>query len=221
LLSGRIGLRFADGSTYEVGPLEIVDISPGHDGWVIGDEPAIQLEWAGLHTFAGPTLGRGRGLATLLFSEVVDSTPTAAKLGDRAWREVLSDHLAGVRSALDRFGGREIDAAGDGILATFNGPENALRAAAAIRDGTAGHGLRARASVHLGEVEFVGAGFRGVAVHEAARIIGKAAAGEILVSEATRAVMQSSGFAFDDRGLHVLKGLEGERHLYALLTVRE
>ena len=142
------------------------------------------------------------------------------RLGDRAWREVLSDHLASVRSALDRFGGREIDAAGDGILATFNGPENALRAAAAIRDGPALHGLRVRASVHVGEGEFVGAGIRGVAVHEAARIMGKAAAGEIFVSEATRAVMQSSGFAFEDRGLHALKGLGGERRLYALLTLR-
>ena len=220
LLSGRIGLRFADGSMYEIGPLELVDIPPGHDGWVIGDEPAVQLEWAGLHTFAGPALGKGRGLATLLFTDLVDSTPTVAKLGDSAWREVISEHLAGVRSALDRFGGREIDAAGDGILATFNGPENALRAAAAVRDATARHGFLARASVHIGEVEFVGAGVRGLAVHEAARIVGKAAAGEILVSEATRAVVQSSGFAFDDRGLHALKGLEGERHLYALRAVR-
>jgi class 3 adenylate cyclase len=215
LLSGRTGIRLADGTTYEFGPGDVVDIPPGHDGWTIGDEPAVMLEWAGLHTFAGPALGKGRALATLLFTDLVDSTPTAAKLGDRAWRELLAGHFAAARSALDRFGGREIDTTGDGILATFDGPANALRAAEAIRETAARHGLRVRAGVHVGEVEFAGGDVRGVAVHEAARIMGKAAAGEILVSETTRVLVQPSGFAFDDRGQHTLKGLEGERRLYA------
>jgi Adenylate and Guanylate cyclase catalytic domain len=183
LLSGRLGLRLQDGSSYEIGPLEVVDVPPGHDGWVIGDEPAIQIEWAGTHTFAGPALSRRRTLATLLFTDLVDSTPTAAKLGDRAWRELLSGHYAAARSALDRFAGREIHTTGDGILAKFDGPASALRAAEAIRDAAARHGLRVRAGVHVGEVEFAGGDVRGVAVHEAARIMGKAGAGEILVSE--------------------------------------
>jgi class 3 adenylate cyclase len=160
-------------------------------------------------------LSKGRALATLLFTDLVESTPTAAKLGDRVWRELLTGHFAAARSALDRFGGREIDTTGDGILATFDGPANALHAADAIRDTVARHGLRVRAGVHVGEVEFVGGTVRGVAVHEAARIMGKAAAGEILVSETTRALAQPSGFAFEDRGPHTLKGLEGERRLYA------
>jgi class 3 adenylate cyclase len=220
LLSGRTGVRFPDGRSYEIAPLEVVDIPPGHDGWVIGDEPAVMLEWAGLHTFAGPALSRGRALATLLFTDLVDSTPTAAKLGDRAWRELLTGHFAAARSVLDRFGGREIYTTGDGIVATFDGPANALRAAEGIKDSAARHGLRLRAGVHVGEVEFAGGDVRGVAVHEAARIMGKAAAGEILVSETTRALAQPSGFAFDDKGLHTLKGLEGDRRLYAFLADR-
>ena len=218
LLSGRTGVRFEDGRSYEIAPLEVVDIPPRHDGWVIGDEPAVMLEWAGLHTFAGPALSKGRALATLLFTDLVDSTPTAARVGDRAWRELLSDHFAAVRSALDRFGGREIATTGDGILATFEGPAAALRAAEAIRDTAARHGLRIRAGVHVGEVEVAGDDVRGVAVHEAARIMERAAAGEILVSETTRALAQPSGLSFDDRGLQTLKGLEGERHLYAFLA---
>jgi class 3 adenylate cyclase len=218
LLAGRTGVRLEDGTTYELGPRDVVDIPPGHDGWVIGDEPAVMLEWAGLQTFAGPALSRRRTLATLLFTDLVDSTPTAAKLGDRVWRELLAGHFAAARSALDRFGGKEIGTTGDGMLATFDGPANALRAAEAIRDAAARHGLRLRASVHVGEVEFAGGDVRGVAVHEAARIMGKAAAGEILVSETTRALAQPSGFAFEDRGAHTLKGLEGERRLHALLA---
>jgi class 3 adenylate cyclase len=192
-----------------------MDIPPGHDGWVIGDEPAVMLEWAGLHTFVGPA-SKGRALATLLFTDLVDSTPIAARLGDRAWRDLLTGHYAAARSAVDRFGGREIHTTGDGILATFDGPASALHAAEAIRDGATHHGLSVRAGVHVGEVEFADADVRGVAVHEAARIMGRAVAGEILVSETTRTLAAPSGFAFDDRGLHVLKGLEGERRLYAL-----
>jgi class 3 adenylate cyclase len=166
-------------------------------------------------------LSTGGALATLLFTDLVDSTRTAAKLGDRAWRELLSGHFAAARSALDRFGGREIHTTGDGILATFDGPANALRAAGAIRDAATRDGLRVRAGVHVGEVQFAGEDVRGVAVHEAARIMAKAGAGEILVSEATRALAQPSGFAFDDMGLQRLKGLEGERHLYAYLADRD
>jgi class 3 adenylate cyclase len=221
LLSGRTGVRFEDGRSYEIAPLEVVDIPPGHDGWVVGDEPAVMIEWSGMHTFVGPALSTGGALATLLFTDLVDSTLTAAKLGDRSWRELLSGHFAAARSALDRFGGREIQTTGDGILATFDGPANALRAAEAIRDAAIHDGLRVRAGVHVGEVQFAGGDVRGVAVHEAARIMAMAAADEILVSEATRALAQPSGFAFDDRGLQRLKGLDGERHLYAYLADRD
>jgi class 3 adenylate cyclase len=215
LLSGRLGVRLQDGTTFELGPHSVADVPPGHDGWVVGDEPAIQLEWSGLHTFAGSALSHGRALATLLFTDLVDSTPMAAQLGDREWRAVLSAHFESARSALDRFGGREIDTTGDGILATFDGPARALRAAQAIRDTAARQGLSIRAGVHVGEVEQVGGGVRGVAVHEAARIMAEAGAGEILVSETTRMLAQPSGFTFEDRGLHSLKGLEGEWRVHA------
>jgi class 3 adenylate cyclase len=213
LLSGRTGLRLQDGTTYEFSPGDVIDIPPGHDGWVIGDEPAVMLEWTGLHTFIGPAATRGRTLATLLFTDLVDSTPTAARLGDRAWREVLADHFAAARSALDRFGGREVDTTGDGILATFGAPAGALGAADAIRDVAARQGLSIRAGVHVGEVEFAGGDVRGVAVHEAARIMAAAETDEILVSEMTRVLAGSSGLRFEDRGVRQLKGLEGEWRL--------
>jgi class 3 adenylate cyclase len=104
------------------GPGDIVDIPPGHDGWVVGEEPFVQLEWTGLYTFMGLQAARAGALVTLLFTDLVDSTTIAASLGDRAWRELLSGHFAAVRSALDRFGGREVKTTGDGLLATFEGP---------------------------------------------------------------------------------------------------
>jgi class 3 adenylate cyclase len=214
VLSGRAGVMFADGTSYEFGPRDVVDIPPGHDGWVIGDEPFVQVEWAGIHTFIGPALGRRRELTTLLFTDLVDSTPMASKLGDRRWRELLSAHFVAARSALDRFGGREIDTTGDELLATFDAPARALQAAQAIRDAATRQGLRVRAGVHVGEVERVGGNVRGLAVHEAARIMAAAGEGEIVVSEITRTLAQTSGFAFAERGTQTLKGLEGEWRLY-------
>jgi class 3 adenylate cyclase len=213
VLSGRAGVMLADGTSYEIGPRDVVDIPPGHEGWVISDEPFVQIEWTGVHTFMGPAMSRGGMLTTLLFTDLVDSTSMAAKLGDRAWRELLSAHFVAARSALDRFGGREIDTTGDGLLATFDGPARALQAARAIRDAATRQGLRIRAGVHVGEVERVGSNVRGLAVHQAARITGKADADEILVSETTKTL--ASGLAFEDRGVHELKGLDGQWRLYA------
>jgi class 3 adenylate cyclase len=135
---------------------------PGHDGWTIGDEPCVQIEWAGLHTFAGLGAGlRGRALVTLLFTDLVDSTATAKQLGDKGWRDLLTAHFEAIRAELDRFGGREVDTTGDGMLATFDGPAPALHCSGAIRRSAARQGLRIRAGVHVGEVELVGGRVRG------------------------------------------------------------
>jgi class 3 adenylate cyclase len=215
VLSGRAGVMLADGTSYEIGPRDVADIPPGHDGWVIGDEPFVQVEWTGVHTFVGPALSQGGTLTTLLFTDLVDSTYMAAKLGDWDWRELLSAHFVTARSALDRFGGREVDTTGDGLVATFDGPVRALLAARGIREAATRQGLSLRAGVHVGEVERVGADVRGLAVHQAARIMASAKAGEILVSETTRTL--ASGIAFEDRGTHRLKGLDGEWRLYAFV----
>jgi class 3 adenylate cyclase len=217
VLSGRVAVLLQDGTTLRFGPNDVFDIPPGHDAWVVGDEPFVQLEWTGLHTFIGTHSAGGGVLATLLFTDLVDSTAAAARLGDLRWRELLSSHFAAARSALDRFGGREVKTTGDGLLATFDGPARALRAATAIRAAARNDGLGVRAGIHVGEVELVAGDVRGVAVHAAARILARAGEGEILVSDTTRVLARGTGLEFEDRGTHELKGLDGEWRLFALV----
>ena len=156
-----------------------------------------------------------RVLATLLFTDIVDSTARAAEMGDRHWRELLEKHHALVRRELQRFRGREIDTAGDGFLATFDGPARAVRCAAAIRDAIAGLGLAVRAGLHTGECELVGSSVAGIAVHLGARIAALAGAGEVLVSSTVKDLVAGSGLSFADRGVHVLKGVPGEWRIFA------
>ena len=218
VLSGRFGVTFDDGTTVEFGPDDVFDVPPGHDGYTLGDEPCVQLEWTGLRAFAGYQGGfHGRALVTLLFTDIVDSSATASRLGDSAWQELLSEHFEAARTVLDRNGGREVKTTGDGLLATFNGPVSALRSAEAIRDVAAAHGLAIRAGVHVGEVGLVGADVRGAAVHQAARVTALAGPGEILASEVTRALALASGARFEERGSHELKGFDGQWPLYAYL----
>jgi class 3 adenylate cyclase len=219
VLSGRFGATMRDGTTVEFGPNDVFELPPGHDGFAIGDEPCVQIEWAGLRAFAGYRLlgAQGRSLATLLFTDIVDSTETAARIGDGAWREVLSTHFETARGAVEQHLGREVNTTGDGLLATFVGPAAALQCAAAIRRLARAEGLEIRASVHVGEVELVGNDVRGIAVHEAARILSEAEPDEILVSETTRALAQAAGLGFDPRGARELKGLPGEWSLFSFV----
>jgi class 3 adenylate cyclase len=215
VLSGLLGVELADGTTFEIGPDEVYDVPPGHDGYVIGDEPVVAIEWSGIETWNGFRIGLGeRVLAGLLMTDMVGSTEEAARLGDAAWRHRLAEHHVLVRAQLDRFGGREIDTAGDGVFAMFDGAARALQCAAAIREASARQGIRIRAGVHVGEVELHGTAARGIAVHEVARIAAAALADEILVSESTYAISAGSGMRFEDHGEHELKGLDGPRRLF-------
>ncbi|MDQ4144099.1 MAG: hypothetical protein M3198_10230 [Actinomycetota bacterium] len=215
VVSGRFGVDFRDGSKLELGPEDVYDVPPGHDGYTIGEEPAVLIEWSGLRTFArGMTGTHGRVLATLLFTDLVDSTATAAKLGDVAWRELLATHYQLVRSQLERFQGREVKTTGDGLLAVFNAPAAAVRCAAAIRAVSLRDDLRVRIGVHIGEVDAVGDDVRGVAVHEAARVMATAGASEIFVSETVK-VLCGGEMSFEDRGVHTLKGLREPLRLFA------
>lgn len=157
-----------------------------------------------------------RVLATVVFTDIVRSTERAAELGDRRWRELRSAHDSTVRRELERFRGREVDAAGDGFLATFDGPARAVRCAAAIRDAVSPLGLEVRAGVHTGEVELEGEHVRGIAVHTGARVGALAEAGEVLVSSTVKDLTAGSGLEFEDRGAHELKGVPGEWRLYAV-----
>ena len=219
VLSGRFGAQLKDGTILDLGPDDVYDIPPEHDGYTIGDEPCVLLEWSGLRAFVGFRAGsQGRILATLLFTDLVDSTVIASQLGDVAWRELLSRHFEAVRAQMERFGGREVKTTGDGLLATFAGPAQALHCAAAICRAANQDGLHLRAGVHVGEIELVGSDVRGVAVHEAARIMAKAGEDEILVSEITRTLALTSGLVFQDRGRHTLKGFQGQWRLFAYLA---
>jgi len=215
VLSGRYGVELKDGAKLEFGPSDVYLIPPGHDGYTLGDEPCVYIEWSGIRTFGGYETGSAPALVTLLMTDLVGSTELAGRLGDRAWRDLLSSHLEKSRRELDRYQGREINTAGDGLLAVFGGPVQALKCAAAICARAGGDGLQVRSSVHVGEVEMVGDDVRGVTVHEAARILGLAQANEILVSELTRALAASSGFLFKDRGTYRLKGLPSDVRVYA------
>src|SRR5262249_33857091 len=159
-----------------------------------------------------------RVLATLLFTDLVGSTVKAAELGDRAWQELLSQHHRVVRAQLARFRGREVDMAGDGVFATFDGPARAVRCAAAIRDGLATLGLRARAGVHTGEIELAEGGVRGIAVHIAARIAAAAQPGEVLVSGTVKDIVAGSGIEFAERGGYELHGVPGAWRLFTPTT---
>jgi DNA-binding SARP family transcriptional activator/pimeloyl-ACP methyl ester carboxylesterase len=156
-----------------------------------------------------------RILATLLFTDIVGSTARAAALGDRAWQDLLGRHHRLVRANLARFRGREIDMAGDGVFATFDGPARAVRCASAIAEGLKALGLEVRAGVHTGEIEQVDGGVRGIAVHIGARIAGKAGAGEVVVSSTVKDIVAGSGISFEDRGEHELDGVPGTWRLFA------
>jgi class 3 adenylate cyclase len=155
-------------------------------------------------------------LATVLFTDIVGSTELAAHLGDHRWAALLGDHNRIAREEFARFRGQEVDAAGDGFLATFDGPARAIRCATAIRDALRALGLEIRAGLHTGEVETRGAAVIGIGVHIGARVMASAEPGEILVSRTVVDLVSGSGIAFRDRGLHKLKGVEGEWQLFAV-----
>jgi class 3 adenylate cyclase len=157
-----------------------------------------------------------RVLVTVLITDIVDSTRLVAKIGDQHWRALLDRHDDAVRRQIRRFGGREIDNRGDGFLVTFESPARAVRCAAAIAEATAPLGISVRCGVHVGEIHHKRNEISGIAVHIAARIAATARPGEAFVSKTVRDLVTGSGLAFEDRGLHQLRGLPEEIHLYAM-----
>jgi class 3 adenylate cyclase len=189
---------------------------PGEDHAVAIDPDDIVDEVEEFLTGARPMPEPERVLATVLFTDIVGSTERAAELGDRRWRELLERHHTTVRRELERFRGREVDTAGDGFLATFDGPARAIRCARAIEQGLRELGLELRAGLHTGECELMGDKVTGVAVHTGARVAAQAGPGEVLVSNTVKDLVAGSGIEFEDRGTHELKGVPGEWRLYAV-----
>ncbi|HVM30505.1 MAG TPA: adenylate/guanylate cyclase domain-containing protein [Candidatus Limnocylindrales bacterium] len=221
VLSGRFGVLMDDGAEAAIGSNEVYVLPPGHDGYVIGDEPVVVLEWSGVRGWI-PDLESlsQRVLATVVLTDIVDSTTTAAGLGDRRWREVLAGHNERTRDLLQLYRGLEINTTGDGFLAVFDGAARAVRCAVELARPHEDDGLRLRAAVHTGEIEKVGEDVRGLAIHEAARMLALAGHGEVLVSSLTRELAGAAGLHFEDRGEHELRGIEGGRRLYAV-TMRQ
>jgi class 3 adenylate cyclase len=216
VLEGRLHIEMDDGSLLDVGPNEVYDIPPGHDGWATSEEPLLAINWSGVRSWLPDPESGDRVLATLLFTDIVGSTELAVQLGDTAWRELLGRHFRDVRNVLDRYRGREVTTTGDGFLALFDGAARAVRAAVSIRDGARALDIGVRTGIHTGEVEVAGDDVRGVAVHEAARIAAAGSGGEILLSATTSQLAAGSGFTFEERGERELKGLEGPRLLFAV-----
>lgn len=160
-----------------------------------------------------------RVLVTVMFADIVASTERAVELGDRLWREALNGYFEAVRQQLERFRGREVDTAGDGVFVTFDGPARAIRCACAIRDSVARLGLEVRVGLHTGECEVAGSKVSGIAVHTGARVAAAARPQEILVSNTVKDLVAGSGIRFDDRGSHTLKGVPGEWKLFAVKSV--
>ncbi|MGI8824259.1 MAG: adenylate/guanylate cyclase domain-containing protein [Chloroflexota bacterium] len=188
---------------------------PGDDHlWWAGDTDVILDEVEGFLTGARHGADPERVLATILFTDIVGSTEQAAALGDRRWRELLEAYYTLTRRELARFRGQEVDTAGDGFLATFDGPARAIRCAGTISRGAEQLGLRIRSGLHTGEVEIAGDKVRGIAVHTGARVAAAAGPHEVLVSTTVKDLVAGSGIRFEDRGTRTLKGVPGRWHLF-------
>jgi class 3 adenylate cyclase len=214
LLEGRVGLESRDGEVVEAGPGDIVEIAPGHDAWVIGDSPAVMIDVQGVLGWAKAPEAGDRVLTTLLFTDIVGSTEMAERLGDRAWKQLLGAQEEAIRSILGMYRGRESGTTGDGFLATFDAPAQAVLSALAIASASSGLGVEVRVGVHTGEVEIAGSELKGVAVHLAARIMAAAGPGEVFVSAMTKELASGARIEFAHRGSREFKGFGGEREVY-------
>jgi class 3 adenylate cyclase len=219
-ISGAVRSVMDDGQTFDVGPDMVFDIPPGHDSWVLGDEPWIMVEWGATARALRVALkeGSAQSLATVLFTDIVDSTARLQLIGDAAWRELLAAHNTRLREQLNIHHGREVKTTGDGFLAIFDSPTRAARCAAGMTRSVRALGLEIRVGLHTGEIEFVGDDVRGIAVHTAARVLAVAGPGEVIVSSTTAGLLDGSGVELEDAGLHEMKGLSGARQVFRLVV---
>jgi class 3 adenylate cyclase len=220
-VSGHVQVVMDDGQTLDIGPDTVFEIPPGHDKWVVGDEPWVTIEWGGSGRAMQAALdeeGGTRIVATVMFTDIVNSTARLAELGDAAWKDLLFAHNARLRAELNVHRGREVKTTGDGFLAVFDSPTRAARAAVAMIVSARASGLPIRIGMHTGEVELADGDVRGIAVHAAARVLSVANADEVLLSSTTAALLEGSGIELQEAGAHELKGLTGVRQVYRLAT---
>ena len=217
-LAGTLRAVLDDGQTLDIGPNHAYEIPAGHDAWVLGDDAWVTVEWTSGRTF-GASLDESdeRVIATVLFTDIVDSTAKLREMGDVAWRERLHAHNLSLRDSINVFRGREIGTTGDGFLAVFDSATRAVRCAREMVRAARTMDLPIRVGIHTGEVEFIGADARGLAVHVAARVLSIAGSDEVVMSSTTRDLLEGSGLILEDAGTHELKGLSGLRQAYRLV----
>jgi class 3 adenylate cyclase len=220
VIEGRVGIRLRDGSEVEIREGDAIDIPPGHDGWVIGEDPCVMVTWMGGTTWLAPlrTL-KERVLVTLVYTDIVDSTKLAQQLGDQRWLDILASHNQRTSDSIDRFRGQLVKFTGDGALALFDGAVRAVRFALACHRDAAELGLTIRAGVHTGEVEVIGEDVQGLAIHEAQRIMAHADPGEVLVSATTKALARDALLKFEDKDEVQLRGLDEPIGLFRVSEV--
>jgi class 3 adenylate cyclase len=213
---GWVGVEHARYIAERIAGARFVEL-PGSDVSLATEHPEISLGLIEELVTGSTTIpDADRVLATVLFTDIVASTERAAAIGDRAWRDLLESYYAVVRRELVRFRGREIDTAGDGVFATFDGPARAIRCAGAMGRAVRSLGLELRTGIHTGECELAGEKIAGIAVHVGARVMSHAGPGETLVSSTVRDLVAGSGIEFVDRGAQTLKGVPGEWRLFSV-----
>lgn len=195
---------------------KLVELEGFHHPPFLGDREAVRDEVEEFLTGERRQRDADRVLATILFTDIVDSTLTAGSVGDSRWKELLDQHDEIARGEITRHSGRFVKSTGDGLLATFDGPQRAIRCAKALSTSMPQIGLKIRAGLHTGEVEMRGEDLGGIAVHIGARVMAMAEAGEVLVSGSVPPLVAGSGIAFSSRGVHSLKGVEGEWPVFAV-----
>jgi class 3 adenylate cyclase len=219
-MSGSVAVVMDDGQALEIGSDTVFEIPPGHDKWVIGEQPWVTIEWgaSGRAMEAALHEAGNRSLATVMFTDIVASTATLERVGDAAWHDLLVAHNARLREELNVFRGREVKTTGDGFLAVFDSATRAVGCAAAMIRSAQAMDLPIRVGVNTGEVEFVGGDVRGIAVHAAARMLDQARPNEVLISPTTRDLLEGSNVIIEDAGTYDLKGLAGPRQLFRLVA---
>ncbi len=216
VLAGRIAFQMNGAAPQTFGPGNVIDVPPGHDAWVVGDEDAVILDISGNSADFGLPVPQARAVITMLMSDIVSSTSTLVSVGDAAWKRTLVEHDRTIRRQFDRFQGREVKTTGDGFLATFQSAGAALHASLAIRDAARAVGVDLRIGVHTGEVEVLPDDVRGAAVHATARVMSTAEPSEILTTVVTRSLAEGAPLRFTDRGFHDLRGFQHSMQLYAV-----
>jgi class 3 adenylate cyclase len=211
-----MGVRTDEGEQLVIGPSQVFDLPPGHVTWVEGDEELVMVDWAGGAGFDTRPGEEARVLATILFTDIVDSTALARDAGDASWKRTVAMHDDVVRSVLAGFSAREVETAGDSFLVVLDSAEGAIRCGLALVRALDAIRLSIRVGIHSGEVVVSDDQVRGLAVHAAARIVDQAGSGEVLLSRTTRDLAEgATGLTFESRGRYRLKGLEQEYELFA------